>query len=145
ETPVKLGCDESHDELYARSVVPTAVEDHDFTCRGQMGHIPLEEHLGLFPVGWGREGHQSKDAGTHPLCDGADGAALASGVPPFEDHDDAQPLLLDPILKYAELALELKKLLFIGSALHLPVLIGVCHDIKVGSRALILFLPRHRH
>ena len=48
----------------------------------------------------------------------ADRAALAGAVAPFEDDDDAQALVLDPVLQVAQLDLQLLEVLLVFLALH---------------------------
>ena len=65
----------------------------------------------------------AEDPRADAFGDGFDGAALAGAVAAFEDHNDAQALVLDPILELAELDLELAKLLCIPLRPHFPVLV----------------------
>jgi hypothetical protein len=52
------------------------------------------------------------------LGDGLDHTALAGGVAPFKDHDHPQPLVLDPSLQRAQLALQAAQCLLVRLALH---------------------------
>src|SRR4029450_12355415 len=90
---------EAHDPLDARSVVPAAVEENDLPRPRKVGHVALHVHLALLARGRRGQGHDPKDARAHTLGDGADRAALPGPVAPFEDGDDAQALVLDPLLK----------------------------------------------
>ena len=77
-----------------------------------MLHVALHVHLRLLAVGRRRQGDNPKDPRADPLGDRLDGAAFAGGVAAFEDNDDAQALVLHPILELTELYLELAELLF---------------------------------
>ena len=65
-----------------------------------------------------RQRDDAEDARADALGEGADGAALAGGVAALEDDDDAQALVLDPLLELAQLGLELAQFLLIGLAVH---------------------------
>ena len=93
---------EAHDVFDAGAVVPTAVEDHDLARRRKVLHVTLHVHLRLLAVGRRGQRDDAEHARADPLGDGADGAALARGVAAFEDDDDAQPLVLDPLLEIAQ-------------------------------------------
>ena len=101
----------AHHIFHASAVVPTAVEDHDLARRREMRHVTLHIHLRLLAVGRRRQRDESEDPRADPLGERPDGAALARGVAAFEDDDDAQPLLLDPILEMTQLGLKLAKFL----------------------------------
>ena len=83
---------EAHDVLDAGAVVPAPVEDDDFARGGEMLHVPLQVHLRLLAVRWGRQRHDPEDARADALGDRLDRAALAGAVAPLEHDDDAQAL-----------------------------------------------------
>src|SRR5262245_40035197 len=112
---------ESHDVFDASAVVPTAVKNDDFARGRKLLDVSLGEHLRFFTVRRRRECDDTKDARTDPLGDGLDGSALPRGVAPLEYDDDAQALVLDPLLQMTELHLELAKFLFIGFPFQLAV------------------------
>ena len=108
----------AHHIFHARAVVPTAVEDHDLARRREMRHVTLDVHLRLLAVGRRRQRHNPKHARADPLGQRPDGAALARGIAAFEDDDDAQALVLDPLLEMAQLGLELAKFLLVFLRFH---------------------------
>ena len=93
---------EAHDVLDAGTVIPAPVEDHDFACRWEVLDVSLEEDLGLFAVGRRRQCDHFEDARAQPLGQRADRASFAGAVAALEHDDDAQALLLDPVLKMAQ-------------------------------------------
>ena len=109
---------EAHHIFDARAVVPTAVEDHDLARRREMLHVALHIHLRLLAVGRRRQRDEAKHARADALGQGADGAALARGVAALEDDDDAQALVLDPLLELAQLGLELAQFLLVFLGFH---------------------------
>ena len=111
---------EAHHGLHPGAVVPAAIEDHDLARGGEVRHVALDVHLTLLAVGRGGERHQPEHARADALGDRLDGAPLAGGVPPFEEHHHAETFLLDPLLEMAELHLEPVQLLLVGLPLHLP-------------------------
>src|SRR6516162_7855544 len=98
---------ETHYVLDAGTVVPTAVEDHDLASRREMREVTLEIYLRLLAIGRRRQRHHSENAWANPLGDRLDRAALPGGIASFEDHHNAQALLLDPVLQGAKLDLQL--------------------------------------
>jgi len=81
--------------------------------------IALKIPLGAFAfVGRGQRG-DTADAGIETLGDALDGTALAGGIATLEDHDDLQPLMLDPVLKADQFMLKPEKLTEIDAALDL--------------------------
>ena len=111
-------CAKAHHIFDARAVVPTAVEDHDLTRRREMRHVTLQVHLRFLAVGRRRQRDKSKHTRADPLGERPDGAAFARGVAALEDDDDAQALVLDPILEMAQLGLELAKFLLVFLRFH---------------------------
>src|SRR6516164_6222521 len=118
EVPVLVLRAELHYILDAGPVVPAAVEDDDFAGRREVLEVALHVQLGLLPVRRGRQGHEAEHARAHPLRDGLNGPALARGVAPLEHDDHAQPLVDNPVLKPAQLGLQLPQFLLVLLALH---------------------------
>jgi len=77
---------EAHHFLNARTVVPTAVEENDFTRSGQMRHIALEVPLRPLAVIGGRQRHDPGHARIEPLSDPLDHAALTRRIAAFEQN-----------------------------------------------------------
>src|SRR5258708_28549939 len=93
---------ETHDILDSRAVVPTPVENDNFTRGGKVCHVTLHVHLALLAVGWGRKGHYAEHTGADTFRDRFDCAALSGSVAPFKHKDDALSCLLHPFLKLAK-------------------------------------------
>jgi hypothetical protein len=87
-------------------VVPAAVEQHDLAGRRQVLDVPLEEPLGLLPLGRRGEGGDARDARVEVLGDALDRAALACGVAALEDHHNPGLLCAYPLLGLHQLGLE---------------------------------------
>src|SRR5262249_55669013 len=98
---------EFHDPFDAGAVVPAPVEDDDFAGRGEMREIPLDLHLRLFAFRRRGERDDAKDARTDALGDGLDGAPFTRYVPPFEQDADLESLVLDPLLQFDQLDVQL--------------------------------------
>ena len=88
-----------------------------------MLQVALHVHLRLFAVGRGGKRDDAKDTRADALGDGFDGSALAGAVAAFEYENDAQALVLHPILELTELDLKLSELLCIPLRPHFPVLV----------------------
>ena len=84
-----------------------------------MGEVALHVHLRLFPVGWGREHHQSERAWADPLGQRPDRSAFAGGVATLEHDHDALSRALDPVLQDAEFGLQLAQGILVVLALQL--------------------------
>lgn len=97
---------EPHYVLHTCAVVPATVTNDDFARSGEMCHVPLYVHLGLFAIVWRRQGDDSEYARTHTLCNCADGTSFTSSVAALEYHHDAEAFVFDPVLQLAELSLE---------------------------------------
>ena len=76
-------------------------------------HVALHIHLRLLAVRWRRQGNNAEDAGTHALGDCLDRAAFSRRVAALEDDNDAQPLVLNPVLKLAEFDLKFAQRAFV--------------------------------
>ena len=90
---------EAHHVLDAGAVVPAAVEDHDLARGREVLDVALHVHLRLLAVRGRGQRHEAEDARADALGDGLDRAALAGRVAALEDDDDAQALVLDPLLQ----------------------------------------------
>src|SRR5258708_11730527 len=78
----------SHDPLYARAVIPAAVEQDDVPAGGPVPDVALEVPLGLFPLGRRGQRDDLGDPGVEVLRDPPDPAAPSRPVPALSDHDD---------------------------------------------------------
>ena len=83
-----------------------------------MLHVTLEEQLRLFAIRRRGKRDHAKYTRTDLLGDRLDRAALAGGIPAFEQDDDPELVRLHPFLEMAKLDLELCQLLLIDLALH---------------------------
>ena len=115
----------AHDVFHSSAVVPASVEDDNFPGGGKVPHVTLHVHLALFAVGWSGQRHETENARADPFRDRTNGSAFPSGVPTFKYDNDAQTLVLNPILKLAELFLKPAELLLIIFPLQTTVAIAV--------------------
>ena len=88
-------------------LIPAPIEEHHLASGGEMRNVTLEVPLGLLPLGRRSEGDHATDAWIEALGDALDGTALAGGVASFENNDDAEPLVLDPLLELYQLDLKI--------------------------------------
>ena len=88
---------EPHHGLDAGAVVPAPVEDHDLTGGGQVRDVPLHVHLGLLALGRCGQRDHPEDPRADAFGDRLDRAALAGGVPAFEDDADLRARSPSPI------------------------------------------------
>jgi len=102
---------EPHDPLHAGTIVPAAVEQHDFAGRRQMGNVALEIPLRALALGGSRKRHHLAGSRVEPLGHTLDDAALAGGIAALEKHHHLEPLMYHPILQLDELALQPQQLL----------------------------------
>ena len=107
---------EAHHALDAGAVVPAAVEQHDLAAGRQMRDVALEIPLRALALARRRQRRDAADARIEPLGDALDDAALAGGVAAFEQHDDLELLVHDPVLQLDQLALQPEQLLEIEAA-----------------------------
>ncbi len=110
---------ESHHVFHAGAVVPTAIEQHDLPCGGQMGDVALEIPARLFTFGGGAQGHDPANAWIHGLGNSLDDAPLAGGVATFEDQHDLQFFVLDPFLQFDQFDLQPGQLFLVHLVLDL--------------------------
>ena len=97
---------EAHHPLDAGPVVPAAVEDHDLPGRREVREVALDVHLGLLPLGRGRQRDDAEDPRAHPLGDGLDHAALAGAVPTLEHDADLGARRHHPLLEVHQFDLQ---------------------------------------
>ena len=109
----------AHDIFHTRPVVPTAIEDDDFTRSGEMRDVSLHIHLSLLTIRGGGKGDHAKYTRVDPLGDCPDRATLPGTVAAFEHDNHAQTFVLDPFLKLAKLRLEPAQLLLVFFAIQI--------------------------
>src|SRR5262249_17784893 len=80
--------------------------------------IALQIQLSFLAIGPPRQRPHGEHRWAHPLRDGFDRPALAGGVTPFEDDDDAEAVVPHPILQRTELDLQFAQFRFIFLSLH---------------------------
>src|ERR1035438_3690618 len=97
---------EAHHVLDSGAVVPTAVEQDDFSGGGQMRRVALKVPLRSLALRRRGEGDYLADARIQALGDALDGAALAGCVAPLEEDDYLESLVANPLLKLDEFDLE---------------------------------------
>ena len=111
----------AHDLLDARAIVPAAVEQDDFAGRRQMLDVALEIPFGLFALGRARKRDHAALARVEDAREHVDRPALAGGVAPFENDDDALPGFGDPARQRHQLPAEGLEQLFIFRLIKLAV------------------------
>ena len=75
--------------------------------------VALEVPLRALALGRRRQGDDAGDAWVQVLRNPLDRAALAGGVTPFEDHDEAHPVRPYPLLDLDQLLLQPEQLPFV--------------------------------
>ena len=108
----------AHDVLDSRAVVPTAIEDDNFTRGGKVLHVALEVHLSLFTVRWSGKGHHAEYTRADTLRERPNRATLSRTVAAFKHDDNAHVLVLDPLLELAQFPLKSTQFLFVFLAVH---------------------------
>ena len=86
----------AHDPFNAGTVVPAAVQQHDFAGRRQMRHITLKVPLRALSVGGLGQRHHAALARVQRFCNGRNDAAFAGRVAPFHYHHQAPAGVLQP-------------------------------------------------
>jgi hypothetical protein len=109
----------AHDILDSRTVVPTAIEDDNFTGSGKVRHVTLHVHLTFLAIRWSGKGNETEYPRAYTLGYRLDSAALPCAVTPFEQKYDAETFVLHPILKPAKLNLKLAQFLGVLLVAHL--------------------------
>jgi hypothetical protein len=89
------------------------------SAEGKMLHAVLHEHLRLLAIRRRGERHDAEHARADFLGDRLDRAALAGGIPAFEQDDDPKFLFLHLFLQMAYLNLKLPQLLLVILPLQL--------------------------
>lgn len=133
----------SHHIFDTSAVVPTSIEDDDFTGCRKLCDVSLNEHLPFLAIAgcWQRD--HAKDARAHPFCKRLDGASFAGGIASLKYNDDFQALGFDPVLQAAKLHLELVHLFLVDFAFQsLFRLRHACH--KVFAPECILSIEHYR-
>src|SRR5262245_57520102 len=96
----------------------------------EVRQVALDVHLTLFAVGRSGKRHHTEYPRADALSDGFDRSSFAGAVTPLEHDNDAQSLVLHPLLECAELRLKPLQLFFVVLSLHLRL------DLKRGFIAL---------
>src|SRR5271166_119513 len=99
---------EPHDMLDPGAVVPTAIENDDFSARGQLLDVTLGIDLRLLALCGSWQGDQTEHTRAHPFQDALDDATLARCVSALKNDDDARASLLHPILQLHQFDLQLE-------------------------------------
>src|SRR5690606_17468273 len=86
-----------------------------------MRHITLKIPLSALGLGWSVEGDDACVARVEVAHEMADAGALAGGIAPFEEADDALAALADRVLQTCELDLQPLQLIFERVPFHLLV------------------------
>ena len=113
-----LGRAESHHVFHPGAVIPTAIEEQNLASGGEVLHIALEIPLGLLLIRGCAQRHYPATAWVEGLGYPLDRSALASGVPPFKEQDDAIAAVFDPVLHLDQLHLEPGQFFFIELAIE---------------------------
>src|SRR5262249_48695031 len=109
----------SHDIFHSGTVIPTSIKDHDLTCRREVRQVALDVHLSFLAIGRSGKRHHTEYPRADPFRYSFDRSSLTGAVTPFEHDNDAQSLVLHPLLEYAELRLKPLQLFFVVLSLHL--------------------------
>ena len=115
---------EPHHAFHPGAIVPAAVEHHDFAARGQVFDIALEVPLAAFDIAGLFQRDHARAARVQMLHEALDRAALARGIPPFEQDHHALLRFLHPLLQFQQFGLEDELLALVILAQHL-VLVGI--------------------
>src|SRR5262249_14544755 len=106
---------EAHDTFDASPVVPTAIEEDDFSTRWQVRHVSLEIPLCTLTLAWRGQRDYATDSRIKTLRDPLDDATLASCVASLENNDNLELLVDNPVLQLNQLTLQAKQFLEIKS------------------------------
>src|SRR4029077_9359963 len=88
----------SHHSLHAGPVIPTAIENDNFTCCRKMFEITLKIYLSALPLGGSRESNHPKYPMAHPLRDSLDSPAFPGRVSAFKKNNNPCSGMLYPKL-----------------------------------------------
>ena len=119
EAAVFLSGAEAHDAFHASTVVPRAIENHDFAGGRQLFDVALEVPLTLLARVRSRQSFHAACTRIEVLGNALNGRALASGVAPFHDDDDAGTRLHYPLLHLHELRLQAYQFSLVGLLIQL--------------------------
>ena len=108
----------THYPFDASAIVPTAIENHDFSRGRKVLQISLNVHLRLFALRRSGHGNNAKNAWADSLCDGLDNTAFAGAIASLEDNTDLLAVALHPFLELDKLNVQLAQLLFIFFSLQ---------------------------
>ncbi len=110
---------EAHHAFHARAIVPTAIEEHNLTGRGQVRRVALKVPLRFFALGGRAQRRDAAVARIEAGRDGLDRPTLPGGIAPFKDDDDLQALGLDPFLHLHQLDLQAREFFLILAPIEL--------------------------
>src|SRR5262249_18327000 len=133
-----IGCGVAHHALYTRTVVPTAIEDHDFTGSRKVADVALHIHLRLLALSRRRQRDDAKHSRAHALGNRLDRAALARGVSSFEHDAHLGPCRFYPLLHRDKFAMQAAEVALILLVLH--ALDAVVVAVVVACLMLLLVL-----
>src|SRR5581483_6171935 len=97
--PVLIFGTKSHHVLNPGAVIPTPVEDDDFTPGGQLLNVALGMELRFLPIVRRGEGDDAKNARADTLHDALDHATFPGSVSSFKKDDNPGIRRLDPVLE----------------------------------------------
>src|SRR4051812_46208438 len=109
---------EPHYPLDAGAVVPTAVEDYDFSSRGKMWNVALGVHLRFLSLCRCGKRNHPEHTRAHPLGHCFYRATLTGTVAAFEDNACPQAFVHHPFLKPDKLNVQPLELLLISLPLE---------------------------
>jgi hypothetical protein len=101
---VRVGA-EAHDAFHACAIVPAAVEQHDFSGPRQVRDITLKIPLRAFAFGGSGQCDNPTDTRVQPLGNPLDDTALPGRIASFEEDDQFELLVDNPILQFDQFSL----------------------------------------
>src|SRR5271169_1316768 len=102
---------EAHDMLDPGAIVPTPIEQHDFTARWQLRYVTLEIPLAPLLLGRCAERDNPANPWVEALSNALYHAALARCVAPLEQHADPQAVQPHPFLQLNQFELQMDQFL----------------------------------
>ena len=130
----------AHHPLDSGTIIPAPVEENDLAGCREMRDIALEIPLRPLTLIGRWQCDDARDARVQALGDALDGAALAGGIPAFEQYQDLQPLGLDPGLQAHQLVLQPEQLLEIDLPCQCLLLWVGGHVAQQPSKPLVVEL-----
>ncbi len=121
----------------AGAVVPTAVEQDDFSWRRQVSDVALKIPLATLALCGRAERHDAADARVQALGDALDDAALPGGVAALEDDHDTQALQANQFLQLDQLELQM------GEFVEIFIVFGRLAWLRAVGQVLVLFECSH--